>query len=124
MNTSLSYEINYIKPHFIKVVANGVADANKIANMYQDIINQSHNYGCKHILFNSTNFESKYPLVELLPLVRRVKPSFSGFKMARVCNVHEHRQGFIETVVQKENLNIKNFHAENDAVNWLLESNI
>jgi len=120
MNTFLDYQVHYVEPHFVKVVAKGSADANNIANMYKDIVRQSEHYGCRHILFDSSNFESQYPLVELLPLVRKVKPSLSGFKMARVCNTQEHRQGFIETVVQKESLDIKNFNAEAEAVSWLL----
>ena len=123
MNTSLDYKIQFIDPHFIKVVASGTGDSNHIADMYQDIVGHAKSFRCDNILFDSSNFQGKYPLIELLPLVRRVKPSLLGFKMARICNTLEHRQGFIETVVQKENLNIKNFNLEADALDWLIGTN-
>ena len=120
MTTSLSYQISYSEQHIIKVTAKGLADVTQMENMYQDVLSQAKDNSCENILFDATAMVSNYPLTEFLPLVNRLKPRLTGFKLARLCDIYEHRQDLIETVGNKENLTIKNFAAEAEATNWLL----
>lgn len=122
MTTSLSYQISYSDQHIVKVTAKGLADVTQMENMYQDVLSQAKGYACENILLDASAMVSNYPLTEFLPLMHRLKSHLQGIKLARLCDVYEHRQDLIESVGTKENLTIKNFSMEDDAKTWLLNA--
>ena len=120
MTTSLNYQISYSDEHIVKVTANGFADVQQMENMYQDVLAQAKTLACDNILFDASAMVANYPLTEFLPLMHRLKEHLQGFKLARLCNIYEHRQDLIESVGTKQNLTIKNFDIEDEATSWLL----
>ena len=120
MTSSLSYQVSYSEQHIVKVTAKGSADVKQMENMYQDVLQQAKSFSCDNILFDASAIVANYPLTEFLPLMHRLKAHLQGYKLARLCDIYEHRQDLIESVGNKENLTIKNFDVEDDATTWLL----
>lgn len=119
MSTPFEYKVCQQAEGYLAVDLIGDAGTNEIVFMYQDVCDVAQSNEFDKILVNAKKLNLDFSMTEFVPLMKQLSPLLSQFKIARLCNVFEFRQDLIENVSLKENIALKNFKEESEAVIWL-----
>lgn len=106
---------------YLHFTIEGEAEIEHIENLYDAILMHAKQRKNFNVLVDATNAEYVYPLEKFVPMVNRLAEKLKHLRIARLCQVDDFRQDLIEAMSIKQNINLRNFPDQMQALRWLLK---
>ncbi|KAF7769713.1 hypothetical protein PCIT_a2604 [Pseudoalteromonas citrea] len=116
----LTYSINTTDPcDIVAVTAKGCGKPDEVIDMYEKIQHFAQLHHMTKVLLNVVELKLNYSGSDVLKVTKVIETLLPHFRVARVVSPADFRSDLIDLFANTISLEIKSFHDEHHAIEWL-----